>query len=61
MEYSDIRGITTLFALIAFLAVVFWAWGRGRKQSFSEAANQLFNEEEEQKHLKSVKEAENNE
>lgn len=61
MEYSDIRGIATLFALIAFLGVVFWSWGQGRKQSFSEAANQLFNEDEEQMHLKSVKEAENNE
>ncbi len=61
MSYDDIRGIATLFAMIAFLAVVFWAWGSKRKRSFTEAANQLFDKDEEQMHLNSLKEAKNNE
>ena len=59
MTYDDIRGIGTLLAMLAFLAVVFWAWSSKRKQSFNEAANQLFDEDEERMHLKSVAEAEN--
>ncbi|HBR97614.1 MAG TPA: CcoQ/FixQ family Cbb3-type cytochrome c oxidase assembly chaperone [Gammaproteobacteria bacterium] len=62
MTYDDIRGIATLLAMIAFLGVVFWAWSSRRKESFHEAANQLFDEKEEEVHLQSVKkEAENNE
>jgi cytochrome c oxidase cbb3-type subunit 4 len=62
MSYDDLRGIATLCALIAFLGVVFWTYSRRRKQSFSEAANQLFDENEEQMHLNSVAaEAKNNE
>ena len=61
MTYDDIRGIATLFAMIAFLAVVFWAWSSKRKKSFNEAANQLFDENEEKMHLNSVEEAKNNE
>ncbi len=61
MSYDDIRGVATLLAMLAFLGVVVWAWSSKRKQSFSEAANQLFDEDEEQMHLKSVTEAKNNE
>ena len=61
MTYDDIRGIGTLLAMIGFLAVVFWAWGKKRKQSFNDAANQIFDENEEEMHLKSVSEANKNE
>lgn len=57
MSYDDIRGIATLFAMLAFIAVVIWAWGSGRKKSFNEAANQLFDKEEEKMHLNTVAEA----
>ncbi len=61
MTYDDIRGIATLCVMIAFLAVVFWAWSSKRKNSFNEAANQLFDENEEKMHLKSVEGAKNDE
>ena len=56
MDINDIRGITTVLALLAFLGVVFWAWSGRRKESFSEAANQLFNQEEEAIHNRSIEE-----
>lgn len=33
-----IRGLATLFAMIAFIAVWVWAWGRRRQQRFDDAA-----------------------
>lgn len=56
MDINDIRGITTVMALLAFLAVVFWAWSSRRKDSFSEAANQLFKDDEEAIHNRSIEE-----
>ncbi len=48
MEYiNELRGISTILALIAFLAVCFWAYSKHQKQRFSEAANLLFSEEDE--------------
>lgn len=56
MDINDIRGITTVMALLAFLGVVFWAWSSRRKDSFSEAANQLFKDDEEAIHNRSIEE-----
>jgi cytochrome c oxidase cbb3-type subunit 4 len=53
---NDLRGITTIMALIAFLAVCFWAYSKRQKQSFSEAANSLFSEEEELLNQRSLEE-----
>jgi cytochrome c oxidase cbb3-type subunit 4 len=33
-----IRGLTTLLAMIAFVAVCVWAWSRRRRQKFDDAA-----------------------
>jgi cytochrome c oxidase cbb3-type subunit 4 len=33
-----LRGLATLFAMIAFIGVWIWAWGRKRKQKFDDAA-----------------------
>ena len=32
------RGLTTLLAMIAFVAVCVWAWSRRRQQKFDDAA-----------------------
>jgi len=61
MSYDDLRGVTTLFALIAFISVVLWAWSGRQKKSFDEAANVLFDDEEEKMHLNSLTEAKNHE
>jgi cytochrome c oxidase cbb3-type subunit 4 len=56
MEYSDFRGISTLLVMIAFFAVVWWAYSKRRKQRFDSAANSIFDEQEEKMHSASVKE-----
>ncbi|MEO8224239.1 MAG: CcoQ/FixQ family Cbb3-type cytochrome c oxidase assembly chaperone [Gammaproteobacteria bacterium] len=33
-----VRGLGTVFAFLAFAAVVFWAWGQRQKEAFREAA-----------------------
>lgn len=56
MSYDDFRGITTLMVLIAFLAVVWWAYSKNRKTRFDTAANSIFDEQENKVHEASVKE-----
>ncbi|MGV6859684.1 MAG: cbb3-type cytochrome oxidase subunit 3 [bacterium] len=57
MDINDLRGITTLMSLLAFVAVVVWAYSKRRKGDFHEAANQLFKPEEEAMHKRSIQEA----
>lgn len=56
MDYNDFRGITTLMVFIAFIAVVVWAYSRKRDRRFSDAANSIFDTQEEQMHKASMKE-----
>lgn len=48
MEYiNDLRAITTVFLFFVFLGIVWWAYGRGRRQYFDEAAAIPFLEDDE--------------
>ena len=43
MNVYSILGIaTTVLAFVAFLGIVAWAYGSGRRQAFDEAANAPF-------------------
>ena len=42
MDINDLRGISTAILLVAFIALIFWAYSKKRKQSFDEAANLPF-------------------
>jgi cytochrome c oxidase cbb3-type subunit 4 len=42
VDINDLRGISTAFLLAAFIALVVWAYSKKRKQSFDEAANLPF-------------------
>ncbi len=57
MDINDLRSFMTVLVFIAFIAVWMWAWSSRRNKRFSEAANQLFSEEEERIHQRSVEEA----
>ncbi len=57
MDINDARGISTLVIMFAFIGMLIWAWSKKRKTSFNEAAMQLFDEEEERIHQRSIKEA----
>ena len=40
--YTILGTATTVLAFVAFLGIVAWAWGSGRRQAFEEAANAPF-------------------
>jgi len=42
MDINDLRVIVTVFALVAFLGIVFWAYSRKRKRDFEAAARLPF-------------------
>ncbi len=45
MEMTDLRGLATLFCFVAFVAVVYWAYGPSRKEYFNEAAQLPFDDD----------------
>jgi cytochrome c oxidase cbb3-type subunit 4 len=48
MDINDLRSILTVAGLIFFLAIVGWAYGKGSKKGFEEAANLPFAENDDQ-------------
>ena len=46
MDINDARSLITVLAFATFLGIVFWAFGRGRKAAFDEAAALPFTEDE---------------
>jgi cytochrome c oxidase cbb3-type subunit IV len=42
IAYSILGVATTVVAFVAFLGIVAWAYGSGRRQAFEEAANAPF-------------------
>jgi len=48
MDINDLRSITTVLGLLCFLGIVAWAYGKGSKKGFDEAANLPFVENDDQ-------------
>lgn len=46
MDLNDARSVMTVLAMLTFLGIVGWAFGRGRKAAFDEAAALPFSEED---------------
>ena len=46
MEIGTLRGLGTILVFVAFIGVVLWAYSSKRKQSFDEAANLPFADDE---------------
>lgn len=46
MDINDLRGLSTAFLMITFIALCFWAYSKKRKKAFDEAANLPFADEE---------------
>jgi len=55
MDINTLRGLSTLFLLIAFLGLVFWAYSGKRKKEFDEAANLPFADEQTGRQMENVK------
>jgi len=48
MDINDLRSITTVLGLLCFLGIVGWAYARGSKKGFDEAANLPFAEHDDE-------------
>ena len=48
MDIEDLRGLSTVFCMAAFFAVVYWAYGPSRKAYFDKAADLPFADEEDE-------------
>ena len=46
MDINTLRGLGTLFVLVAFVGLVFWAYSGKRKDAFEEAAGLPFADED---------------
>jgi cytochrome c oxidase cbb3-type subunit 4 len=46
MDIGDLRGISTIFCMVAFAAFVYWAYGPSRKGYFEEAGMLPFSSKE---------------
>lgn len=44
MDINDLRSISTVVSLITFVGIIWWAYARGNKSRFDEAANLPFAE-----------------
>lgn len=42
MDINTLRGIATIFAMVAFIGIVIWAYSSYKKKDFDEAANLPF-------------------
>lgn len=46
MDINDLRGLSTVFLMVAFIGLCIWAWSGKRRKSFDEAANLPFEDED---------------
>lgn len=45
MDINDVRGLGTVFALIAFLSIIAWAYSSSRKSRFEDDGDMIFKDE----------------
>lgn len=46
MDINDVRGLGTVFALIAFLGIVAWAYSSSRKKRFEDDGDIIFKDDD---------------
>lgn len=46
MDYGTWRGFYTVLVFVLFIAVIWWAYSKKRKQNFDDAANSIFEEDD---------------
>ena len=42
MDINDLKGLSTVFMMLAFAGICWWAFGPSRRKQFNEAANLPF-------------------
>jgi len=44
MDFATFNGLYTLFLIIIFVALIFWAYSKKQKKQFDDIANSIFDE-----------------
>ncbi|KGK01607.1 CcoQ/FixQ family Cbb3-type cytochrome c oxidase assembly chaperone [Thalassotalea sp. ND16A] len=60
MDYGTLRGIFTVLIFVLFIIIVLWAYNKNRKSSFDEAANSIFDDDNNDNVNKDKQETNNN-
>ena len=45
MDVNDLRAVVTVLSLLAFIGIVAWAWSKGNRGRFADAAQLPFREQ----------------
>jgi len=61
MDINTLRGISTIFVMIAFISVTLWAYSSSRKNRFEEDGNLPFEDDEIDQRTLNTTEKKNNE
>ena len=59
MDINDVRGLGTIFALIAFIGIIAWAYSSSRKGRFEEDGDIIFNDNDIAQRSSSLEKKEN--
>ena len=60
MDINTLRGIGTIFAMVAFIGVVIWAYSSYKKNDFDEASQLPFADEDDDKVTREQKDPRSN-
>lgn len=47
MDFATFNGLYTLFLIVIFVALIFWAYSKKQKKQFDDIANSIFDEPQE--------------
>ncbi|MCP4325196.1 MAG: cbb3-type cytochrome c oxidase subunit 3 [Psychromonas sp.] len=54
MDFATFNGLYTLFLIIIFVGLIFWAYSKKHKKSFDNIANSIFDEPEDSSTSESI-------
>ncbi len=60
MDYITWRIVYTVLVFVLFIGIVVWAYGKGRKSRFDEAAQSIFSEDNNTSRTETKQESNNN-
>ncbi|SDS47130.1 cytochrome c oxidase cbb3-type subunit 4 [Halopseudomonas litoralis] len=61
MDINTLRGIATIFAMVAFIGIVLWAYSSYKKKDFDEAAQLPFADDDEDQKTREQQDTRSNE
>jgi cytochrome c oxidase cbb3-type subunit 4 len=59
MDINDVRGLGTIFALIAFIGIIAWAYSSSRKGRFEDDGDIIFSDDDIAQRSSSLEKKEN--